>query len=111
MPDLKAPLNWDKNADDKGSGTQPFAWPNPPYPSYPEAFPQSQPLECEIVGRNSGRINGRLILLVPEDSVAHVQVPPARTTIPLRFDQFESILLKQPLSPDLSMKNDPSSTK
>ena len=35
----------------------------------------------------------------PETSVAHVQMPPARTTIALRFDQFKSLTLTTPLQP------------
>ena len=52
-------------------------------------------------------MNGRLTFFVPEESVAHVQIPPSRTTVPLRFDQFRSITLTQPLSPTSLASADP----
>ncbi len=36
-------------------------------------------------------MRGRLSFFVPQEGVAHVQVPPARTTMPLRFSQFRSL--------------------
>ncbi|MES1163646.1 MAG: hypothetical protein ABUL50_11350, partial [Rhizobacter sp.] len=76
-----------------------FCWPTPPYVSYPVATPQTDPLPCEIVGRNAKKMSGRLTFFVPEEGVAHVQLPPARTTLPLRFDQFQSLSLTTPLRP------------
>ena len=43
--------------------------------------------------------SGRLTFFVPETLVAHVQMPPARTTVALRFDQFRSLTLTTPLQP------------
>ena len=76
-----------------------FAWPTPPYASYPVATPQTDPLTCEIEGLNDKRTSGRLTFFVPEEGVAHVQLPPARTTLPLRFDQFRSLTLTTPVAP------------
>jgi type II secretory ATPase GspE/PulE/Tfp pilus assembly ATPase PilB-like protein len=78
---------------------EPFQWPTPPYASYPSATPQTDPMPCEIVGLNDHTITGRLTFFVPEEGVAHVQVPPARTTVPLRFDQFRTLTLTTPLRP------------
>ena len=84
-----------------------FCWPTPPYASYPVASPQTDPLPCEIVGLNDKRTNGRLTFFVPEEGVAHVQLPPARTTLPLRFDQFRSLTLTTPLKPTALALGDP----
>ena len=76
-----------------------FSWPTPPYASYPVGTPQTDPLPCEIVGHNGTRTAGRLTFFVPDDGVAHVQLPPARTTLPLRFEQFRALHLSTPLTP------------
>ena len=76
-----------------------FRWPTPPLASYPTARAQLDHEPCEIVGLNGRVMQGRLNLFVPEDQVAHIQVPPARTTMPLRFSQFRSLSLKRPLLP------------
>jgi type II secretory ATPase GspE/PulE/Tfp pilus assembly ATPase PilB-like protein len=85
----------------------PFAWPTPPYASYPVATPQTDPLPCEIVGINDKRMTGRLTFFVPDEGVAHVQLPPARTTLPLRFEQFRMLTLTTPLAPTLKSSGDP----
>jgi type II secretory ATPase GspE/PulE/Tfp pilus assembly ATPase PilB-like protein len=84
-----------------------FCWPTPPYASYPVATPQTDPMPCEIVGRNASKTSGRLTFFVPDEGVAHVQLPPARTTLPLRFDQFQSLTLTTPLRPTLLSMSDP----
>jgi len=76
-----------------------FRWPTPPFATYPDALEQSQAQRCEFVGVNGKKVNGRLIFFVPDDFVAHVQVPPARTTMPLRFSQFRSLRVLDVLSP------------
>ncbi len=77
----------------------PFHWPTPPFAAYPDAVEQSQAQGCEFVGTNGKAVAGRLIFFVPEDQLAHVQVPPARTTMPLRFNQFRSLRVMEPLKP------------
>ena len=125
MTHLSTPLNWDNplptepmplrelpapaaavRADAKTS-REAFCWPTPPYASYPIATPQTDPLACEVVGLNDKRTSGRLTFFVPEEKVAHVQLPPARTTLPLRFDQFRTLTLTAPLKPTLESSNDP----
>ncbi len=76
-----------------------FRWPSPPFAAYPAEEEQSQPQKCEFIGTNGKAVAGRLIFFVPEDLVAHVQVPPARTTMPLRFSQFRSLRVMEPLKP------------
>jgi len=103
MADMLSPLEWDlpiegakPRAAEKAS-REAFRWPAPPYASYPEAAVQTDPLPCQIIGLNDKQMNGRLTFFVPEEGVAHVQLPPARTTLPLRFDQFRSLCLTTPL--------------
>ncbi|WP_375212708.1 ATPase, T2SS/T4P/T4SS family [Aquabacterium sp.] len=83
------------------AGTEPagFRWPTPPFASYPPAAVQHDHEPCEIVGLNGRVMSGRLIFFVPDEQVAHVQVPPARTTMPLRFNQFRSLQLQRPVLP------------
>ena len=116
MSELIAPLQLTPEpeaapaAADESPRSDLFCWPHPPYAPYPAALPQSHPLACEIVGLNSTRMAGRLIFMVPEEGVAHVQVPPARTTMPLRFSQFKSLVLLQPVRPQAHAENDPHAT-
>ncbi|HEY9064298.1 MAG TPA: ATPase, T2SS/T4P/T4SS family [Burkholderiaceae bacterium] len=130
MIDLSTPLNWDPQQDTlplplnpeplQGRGAAPaapppadkashasFAWPTPPYASYPVAVPQTDPLPCEIVGTNDKRMTGRLTFFVPDEGVAHVQLPPARTTLALRFEQFRMLTLTAPLAPTFESDGDP----
>ena len=77
-----------------------YAWPSPPYASFPAPQEQTAPLACEIEGVNGKLMRGRLIFFVPDQGVAHVQIPPARITMPLRFDQFRLLRLTDPLQAD-----------
>ena len=81
-------------ADETPAG---WCWPTPALAAFPASHPHTQPLPCEIQGLNGKIMNGRLILFVPEQQVVHVQVPPARTTLPLRFNQFRKLTLIEPL--------------
>ncbi|MDL2336367.1 MAG: ATPase, T2SS/T4P/T4SS family [Pseudomonadota bacterium] len=80
-----------------GSGTA-YCWPSPPFAAYPQGQPQSGPLACSITGLNDKLMHGQLTALLPEQGVALVQLPPSRTNVPLRFDQFRSLCLTQPLT-------------
>ncbi|MFZ2650204.1 MAG: ATPase, T2SS/T4P/T4SS family [Burkholderiaceae bacterium] len=87
-----------------------FRWPPPPYATYPEAQDQTDPLGCEIVGLSGARSSGRLTFFVPEQSVAYVQIPPARTTMPLRFSDFLTLTLTTPIAPTGLAQGDPHSS-
>jgi type II secretory ATPase GspE/PulE/Tfp pilus assembly ATPase PilB-like protein len=113
---MLSPLEWEMAVQPAPAATsgvadkisrEAFRWPTPPYASYPAAVEQTDPLPCEIAGFNDKRTSGRLTFFVPEESVAHVQLPPARTTLPLRFDQFRSITLLTPLEPAAVPSTDP----
>ena len=119
MADMLSPLEWNLAPEVSPSVAAPridlpekasreaFCWPMPPYASYPAATPQTDPLPCEIVGLNNTRTKGRLTFFVPDEQVAHVQVPPARTTLPLRFEQFRAIVLTTPIKPIHPKAGDP----
>jgi type II secretory ATPase GspE/PulE/Tfp pilus assembly ATPase PilB-like protein len=110
MSELIAPSLWslvEPTPVEPAPASDAFCWPNPPYAAYPAATPQSDPIACEIVGLNDSKMQGRLIQLLPADGIAQVQVPPARTTIPLRFDQFKSLVLLAPVQPDAHAHDDP----
>jgi type II secretory ATPase GspE/PulE/Tfp pilus assembly ATPase PilB-like protein len=120
MADMLAPLTWDMPArsaqrlradpatpdaptasgvKEKGS-RETFRWPTPPYASYPAPTEQTETLPCQVItGADLKITSGRLTFFVPETSVAHLQMPPARTTVPLRFDQFKALTLTTPLQP------------
>ena len=79
-------------AKDKAS-RDPFLWPTPPYASYPAPSEQTETLPCQVVtGAEHKVTSARLTFFVPETAVAHLQMPPARTTVPLRFDQFTALI-------------------
>ena len=76
-----------------------FAWPAPPFAAYPQVVEQQPGEACEILGLNDKRMQGRLIFFVPDEGLVQVQVPPARTTMSLRFNQFKSLRVLPPLGP------------
>ncbi|MBE2243308.1 MAG: Flp pilus assembly complex ATPase component TadA [Burkholderiaceae bacterium] len=74
-----------------------FSWPTPPFASYPQSLEQQPSEDCLIVGLNDKEMRGRLSFFVPDERVAHVQVPPARTTMALRFKQFKLLTVLPPI--------------
>ncbi|HWK84334.1 MAG TPA: ATPase, T2SS/T4P/T4SS family [Caldimonas sp.] len=120
MADMLAPLNWDMPArpplrgpaDSPAADAPPststpekasrevFMWPTPPFASYPAPSEQTETLPCQIVTGAALKVSSvRLTFFVPETSVAHLQMPSARTTVPLRFDQLQALILTTPLLP------------
>lgn len=85
--------------------SQTFRWPTPPFATYPAAGVQQEHEPCQIVGLNGRVMQGRLNFFVPTERVAHIQVPPARTTMPLRFKQFRTILLTRAIEPTAKQKD------
>ncbi|MFO1338508.1 MAG: ATPase, T2SS/T4P/T4SS family [Burkholderiaceae bacterium] len=80
-----------------------FAWPTPPYAVYPQPEPQTDHEPCEILGLNGKAMAARMAAFDPVQGLAQVQLPPARTTVPLRLSQFRSLTLTTPLRPALSV--------
>jgi type II secretory ATPase GspE/PulE/Tfp pilus assembly ATPase PilB-like protein len=87
--------------------TAAFCWPTPPFVGYAPAVEQTQPEACIVEGLNGKLLQARLIFFVPEERVANVQMPTARTTVPLHFNQFRSLMLTDPLQPLAPMPDDP----
>ena len=115
MPDPSAPLAWPHaKADDKATprtaaasdgyagpdapGDAVFLWPNPPYAAYPQPQDQAAPEPCEILGLNNSRTTGHVILMVPAERLAQINVPPARSAMPLRYSQFRALKLLRPIA-------------
>lgn len=102
MPDLSAPLSWPYGKADGPAGREPaaldlFLWPTPPYAAYPQPQAQMAPEPCEILGLNNSRSTGHVILMAPHERVAQINVPPARSAMPLKFSQFRALKLLRPL--------------
>ncbi len=76
-----------------------FFWPTPPFAGYPAPRQQTEHEACEIEGLNGRIMTGRMSFFVPDEEVAHIQVPPSRTTMALRFGQFRSLLLTRTIRP------------
>ncbi len=76
-----------------------FAWPMPPCAAYPDASANTEDEPCELVGLNGHLLVGQFKYLDVHQTTVHVQIPPARSLMPLRFEHFRSILLKRVLPP------------
>ena len=81
------------------AGDDAFLWPAPPVPGYPPPAPLSGAEACTIEGFNGSLLEGRLLLFAPEQGFANVQVPPARTALPLPFAKFRSLSLRRSIVP------------
>ena len=77
-----------------------FAWPTPPYAAYARRGEQKQAMDVEVEGLNGKRMLARMTFFVPESQTVYVQVPPSRTALSLRFDQFRCLRLLETLIPD-----------
>lgn len=94
-----------------GKPLPPLRWPTPPYIGYGGADAGDQPQACEVEGVNGQTRTCLLVALEPERRVAHIQVPPSRTVMPLRFDMFRRLTLTEPLAPvELTDTQPPDST-
>ncbi len=105
MADMLTPLQWRSDEHPDGSSTSAFCWPTPPFAIYPPALPQTAPLGCTITGLNDKLMPGQLSALKPDQAIAMVQLPPSRSSVPLRFDQFRSIALTEAIQ-GLSIASD-----
>ena len=85
-------------------GLLPLRWPTPPYASYGSDengshAPDAPGLDCQVEGSNGQVRPCRLMGLDLPSGVAHIQLPPSRAIMPLRFGMFRRITLTQPLAP------------
>ncbi|WP_428507991.1 ATPase, T2SS/T4P/T4SS family [Roseateles sp.] len=109
MTDLSTPLPWPHEKAGSSAGeaatamraqsraTDGFAWPMPPYAAYPQATTQVSPEPCEILGLNNSRSAGHVILMAAHERLAQINVPPARSAMPLKFSQFRALKLLRPI--------------
>ena len=97
MADMLTPLQWHRDDRVGASDAPTYCWPTPPFAIYPAALPPTEPLACTIVGLNDKLMPGQLSALVPDQALAMVLLPPSRSSVPLRFDQFRSIALTAPI--------------
>jgi type II secretory ATPase GspE/PulE/Tfp pilus assembly ATPase PilB-like protein len=77
----------------------PLRWPTPPYLAYGAEQQLDGPQPCEVEGVNGQTRSCLLVSLDMERRLAHIQVPPSRTVMPLRFDMFRRLSLTEPLAP------------
>ena len=117
MADMLTPMKWDKTgraprrhgssdeaagaagAANEKSSREAFRWPTPPFASYPAPSEQTETLPCQLMtGSEADRkyTSARLTFFVPDSGVAHLQMPPARTTVAVRFEQFAALILTTP---------------
>jgi type II secretory ATPase GspE/PulE/Tfp pilus assembly ATPase PilB-like protein len=116
MADLSTPTQWapsiggDQSNPVSGSGGLAdlelallndiiFCWPSPPLVGFAQGQAQREAWACEVLGLNGSRVRGQMLQFNPLDSLATVQIPPSRTSLPLRFEQFCSLTITQPLLP------------
>jgi type II secretory ATPase GspE/PulE/Tfp pilus assembly ATPase PilB-like protein len=92
MNDPSQPLPWPH-----GDAMPGFLWPSPPYAAYPEPQVQKGSEACEILGLNNSRSIGQLLALDASDRTVQINVPPARNSMPLKFNQFRAIKLMRPI--------------
>ncbi len=86
-------------------GLPALQWPTPPFPSYlSDAAEGGEGLPCKVEGPNGQTRPCVLVSLDLEQRTAHIQVPPSRAVMPLRFDMFRRIVLDTPLKPQLSVE-------
>ena len=114
MAEMLSPLHWSGAERPDGSAAAAvagppasFCWPSPPFAVYPRPQPQTEALACTITGLNDKLMQGQLTALMPEQSAALVQLPPSRSSLPLRFDQFRSLCLTAPLTSSPLDNDDP----
>ncbi|WP_395699861.1 GspE/PulE family protein [Aquabacterium sp.] len=77
----------------------PFAWPTPPYASFASPQVQREAEPCEIEGPNGRVTRGQLVRFDADTGIAHLLVPPARGTLPLKLAQVRRLTLLRPLAP------------
>jgi len=85
-------------------GLLPLRWPTPPYASYGghengSSEPDASGLDCQVEGSNGQVRPCRLMALDLPAGMVHIQLPPSRAIMPLRFGMFRRITLTQPLAP------------
>ena len=71
------------------SGLPPLSWPTPPFPSYAETPAPPEGWACRVEGSNGQVRPCVLVALDAAAHTAHIQVPPARTTIGCELNNIQ----------------------
>ncbi len=75
-------------------------WPTPPFGGYPGQVEHREPLACMVQGLKGNIVRTRLVAIDYERRVAHLQHDTTKPPMELRFDQFLSLTLADPLAPN-----------
>ncbi len=89
-------------ANGKEPGVRPrvsIQWPSPPFGSYPGPVEYHEPLACMVQGLKGNIVRTRLIAINFERRTAELQHDTNKPPMVLRFDQFLSLTLAEPLAP------------
>ena len=81
------------------AAAEPSLWAMPPAANAGLAWPLGTSEPCAILGLNDKAFNARLAHFDAAAGVATVFVPPARSSMPLRFGQFQRLTLTEPVMP------------
>jgi len=76
-----------------------ICWPSPPFASYPATSEHEPPIACMIESSHGHIARGHLLSLDFDTRVAQVRFSGNKPPLHLRFDQFLSLTLTQPLAP------------
>ena len=95
-PQAANPAELTAGVEVEDEAAPPFCWPSPPFAIYPIAQPQSGALACKIVGLNDKLMHGKISAFLPDRRAAWVQLPPSKSELLLRFEQFRSLTLTDP---------------
>jgi type II secretory ATPase GspE/PulE/Tfp pilus assembly ATPase PilB-like protein len=74
-------------------------WPSPPFGSYPGPAAQDQPLNCMVQGLKGNIVRSRLIAINFVSRTIQLQHANNKPPVVLRFEQFLSLTLSDPLAP------------
>jgi type II secretory ATPase GspE/PulE/Tfp pilus assembly ATPase PilB-like protein len=74
-------------------------WPSPPFASYPATSEHETPIACMIENSHGHIARGHLLSLNFDTRIAQVRFSGDKPPLRLRFDQFLSLTLTQPLAP------------
>ena len=81
------------------STTGAFRWPGPPFAAYGSYGPLLDPISCQMEGLNGMVRACQLVDLESHTRQAYIVIPPARTTMPIKFGQFRRLRLQRHLKP------------
>lgn len=101
IPMLRAVSSAEADGDAAKANDRPatpnFLWPTPPFAACPRDIEQTEAEDCEFESRPGRGIKGKLIFFLPSENAFEFQLPRARTTQTIRFDEIRLMRLPRPL--------------